>query len=468
MVCIYSKPITVSRLTYLGSFSYLLSLQTSPLGGAGSPASKVILVGSENPLLKPNFHVEDDPFIFSEVLEFAFSLVPTVKGQDAFSGIPHLQAYRLVQAFRLAEHGYVSLASRYCDAIATTVRVGKPSPFYTRTFLEQLKDLSDRLSGTPQLDKTGSWIARKMTKPSLATLGNWIESGVTKFIAGEGDETQANADSAKKQPGGAAAGPFAQFTVISSANTSPNASSANLSTMLSIPSSGLAPPSTAPPRRSGSAMAVRGPYGMYGGSAPPDRAASAMDMRPDPLSPMTGAGFQVLSANAATTFYEADSAYRGAADNATASSMSASQSTDTERPTYGSWYDSGSQGDDGSKSTSAATFYSVPAEGDAGGFISPMDSLSGGPASRAPSHLSTPRSMSVATVEEEDMEDLGFGNSSSKKKQTPKTDDGQEEEKKESKSAEKPAAPPPTSASKPACKLQLPQKLDRLVTNASL
>ncbi|KAG8924904.1 hypothetical protein FRC01_010910, partial [Tulasnella sp. 417] len=430
---------------------YLLSLQTSHFGGAGSPGSKVILVGSENPLLKPNFHVEEDPFIFSEVLEFAVSLIPTVKGQDAFNGIPHLQAYRLVQAFRLAEHGHITLASRYCDAIATTIRLGKPSPFYTTTFLEQLKDLSDRLSGTPQLDKTGSWIARKMTKPSFATLGNWIESGVTKFIAGEGDESASDANAAKKPSGSAAAGPFAQFTVISSANTSPNASSANLSTMASPPTSGLAPPPNGAPRRSGSAMAVRGPFGMYGGFAPPDRASSAMDMRPDPLSPMTPAGFQVLSANAATTFYEADSAYRGAADSAAASSMTASLSSETERPSYGSWYDSGSQGDDASKDTSTATFYSVPAEGgDTGGFISPMDSFSGGPTSRAPSHHSTPRSMSVVPLEEEDEEDLGFGNSSHKKKQASKAEDADAEEKKDSKPAEKSTAPAPTSASKPA------------------
>lgn len=454
MVCYDIEDFSYVFAHSLTCFSYLLSLQTSHLGGAGSPASKVILVGSENPLLKPNFHVEDDPFIFSEVLEFALSLTPTVKGQDTFNGIPHLQAYRLLQAFRLAEHGYISLASRYCDAIATTIRLGKPSPFYTTTFLEQLKDLSDRLSGTPQLDKTGSWIARKMTKPSFATLGNWIESGVTKFIAGEGDEAASDANSAKKPTGGAAAGPFAQFTVISSANTSPNASSANLSTMASPPTGGLAPPSNGPPRRSGSAMAVRGPFGMYGGFAPPDRASSAMDMRADPLSPMPNANFQVLSANAATTFYEADSAYRGVADNAAASSMSASQSTETERPSYGSWYDSSSPADDASKNTSTATFYSVPVEGgDAGGFMSPMDSFSGGPTSRAPSHHSTPRSMSVAPVEEEDMEDLGFGNSSHKKKQAPKTEDSDVEEKKESKPAEKPAASTPTPAAKPACEL---------------
>ncbi|KAG9009635.1 hypothetical protein FRB90_008226 [Tulasnella sp. 427] len=284
-----------------------------------------------------------------------------------------------------------------------------------------------------------------MTKPTFATLGNWIESGVTKFIAGEGEEAPADAETSKKQSSGAAAGPFAQFTVISSANTSPNASSANLSTTPFMSSAGLAPPSTGPPRRSGSAMAVRGPFGMYGGSAPPDRAASAMDMRADPLSPMAPTGFQVLSANAATTFYEADSGYRGAADNVAASSMTATLSTETERPSYGSWYDSGSQADD------AGNYGTQPEGGDTGGFISPMDSVSGGPTSRTPSHHSTPRSMSVAPVEEDDEEDLGFGNNAHKKKQAPpKTDEVNGDLKKESKPTEKPVAPPPTPASNPA------------------
>ncbi|KAG8901134.1 hypothetical protein FRB99_005550, partial [Tulasnella sp. 403] len=138
---------------------YLLSPHTSLLGGFGSTAAKVVLVGSENPQNRSTFHTDVDPLIFSEILEFALSLAPSPKGQDAFTGVPHLQAYRLIHAFQLAELGYISVASRYCEAIASALRLSKASQYYTPTFQEQLKDLSDRLSGTPQLDKTGSWIA---------------------------------------------------------------------------------------------------------------------------------------------------------------------------------------------------------------------------------------------------------------------------------------------------------------------
>ena len=50
--------------------------------------------------------------LLSEILEFALSLSPP-KGQDAFGGLPHLQAYKLVRAFHLAEMGHVEIANRY-------------------------------------------------------------------------------------------------------------------------------------------------------------------------------------------------------------------------------------------------------------------------------------------------------------------------------------------------------------------
>jgi len=40
------------------------------------------------------------------------SLVPTVKGQEPFHGIPHLQAYRFMRAVLLAEIGEIQLANR--------------------------------------------------------------------------------------------------------------------------------------------------------------------------------------------------------------------------------------------------------------------------------------------------------------------------------------------------------------------
>jgi hypothetical protein len=60
----------------------------------------------------PGFYKDSDAMIFSEILEFGLSLAPPIKGQDAFYGLPHLQAYRFIRAMALAELGELQLASR--------------------------------------------------------------------------------------------------------------------------------------------------------------------------------------------------------------------------------------------------------------------------------------------------------------------------------------------------------------------
>lgn len=438
----------------LPSISYLLSLQTSLLGGIGTPNAKVTLLGSQSPQTLPYFQANTDAFIFTEILEFALSLTPVAKGQDTFGGVAHLQPYRLIRAAQLAETGHVSLALRYCEAVGTSLRLSKHTPYFTPTFQEQLKELTDRLNGTPHMDKSGSWIARKMTKPSLAGLGTWIESGVTNFIAGSGDDAaQAEADTKKRINTDAAAGPFAQFSVISSANTSPNASSANLSAPFvssSAPAAGLVPPPTGGPRRTGSALAFRG---SVNGLSPIDRSASAMDMRPEnklPYSP----GPQVFSANPATTsFYQAQSmygAFGSAPEDANRSSL------DSSRPANGNWWDAGistaaTSVEEETKSDPSPQFYSAE---NTSNFASPMDSL--GP-SQAPSYAGTPRTGSVAPVEEEDLEDLGFGNASHKKKKPEPVPEGTETGDTSSKTPEPTPAPAkaeppskPAAAEKPA------------------
>jgi hypothetical protein len=94
------------------SFSYLLAPQTSPMGGLGNASARVVLVGSQSPQTFPNFAKDPDPFIFSEVVEFALSLAAPTRGQDPYQGIPHLQPYRFIRAMALAEIGDLQLASR--------------------------------------------------------------------------------------------------------------------------------------------------------------------------------------------------------------------------------------------------------------------------------------------------------------------------------------------------------------------
>lgn len=91
--------------------SYLLAPQSTVLGTIGSPG-RITLVGSRGPTATPNFHVNDDAIVLSEIVEFALSLAPLTKGQEPFSGLPHLQAYKLVRATNLAEMGHMLAASR--------------------------------------------------------------------------------------------------------------------------------------------------------------------------------------------------------------------------------------------------------------------------------------------------------------------------------------------------------------------
>lgn len=95
------------------SVSYLLSPQTSPIGGIGSPSGRIVLIGSRNPHAWPSFYKDTDPIILSEIAEFAFSLKSVTKGQEPFHGLPHLQAYKLIRASYLAEIGEIQAASRW-------------------------------------------------------------------------------------------------------------------------------------------------------------------------------------------------------------------------------------------------------------------------------------------------------------------------------------------------------------------
>ncbi|OBZ75115.1 hypothetical protein A0H81_04209 [Grifola frondosa] len=208
--------LTAHQWTEAAHVCYLLSPQTSPFGGMGS-ASRLVLLGGPGPTNSPIFHKDPDPIIFSEIAEFALSLATPAKGQETFTGLPHLQPYRLIRAASLAEIGHVQLANRYCEAIGSCIN--RSSPYTNMTFIEQLKELTDRLIAAPQVDKSGSWIGSKMAKPSLDSIGNWLEGRFTKFIAGEGDTSSRHEDATAIHPHGFT-GPFAHYSTISSTTTS--------------------------------------------------------------------------------------------------------------------------------------------------------------------------------------------------------------------------------------------------------
>ncbi|GAA5903248.1 hypothetical protein JCM5296_001217 [Sporobolomyces johnsonii] len=123
---------------------YLLSPQTSLANGLGSPGSRVVLIGSM-PSPVTGIYLES-----LKLVEFVFSLAPTVKGLDAFVGLPHLQAFRLYHACALADAGHIPQALEYTEAIVNTFKLAtKPNPFYHLRLVAQVKILGERLTAAP-------------------------------------------------------------------------------------------------------------------------------------------------------------------------------------------------------------------------------------------------------------------------------------------------------------------------------
>ncbi|KII88485.1 hypothetical protein PLICRDRAFT_140768, partial [Plicaturopsis crispa FD-325 SS-3] len=274
--------------------------------------------------------------------------------------------------------------------------------------VEQLRGLSDRLTGAPHIDKSGSWMKGNLSKPSLDSIGNWLEGRLTKFIAGEGDASPPPTSEIAAPENTASSGPFSHYSTISSAtpstSPSPQPSFTNLSTVM--------PP---PPRRSGSAMETHSGPNTH---APIDRASSAMDYsRPYGRKPSPSP--RVASANAVTTTFTQSQSF-GQAFGAYNPPPQASPELPTPRGPHDSshdgqevtWWGSSSIEDSSGVTPTAGTFMKVDesASPSTDGFISLMDSHS---ITVTPSSPLNPtyHGGNAQQDDDDDDDDLGLGNS---------------------------------------------------------
>ena len=453
---------------------YLLAPQTSPLGGVDSTAVRMTLLGSPSPKVS-NAYVRDlDSIIMTEILEFAQSLVPVTKGQEHYGGIPHLQAYRLLHAYQLAELGDLARAQKYCEAIAGTLKLSKNSPYLHRALLSQVKELSDRLVGAPQIGGNGTnWVTRKMQRPTLDGVWASLEGRFTKFIAGEDGSSETSSPAKSKgsgQGGNETVGPFSHYSAIT-----PDAASGGMTRQQSYADFGANP--SVPTSRAGSAMDF---HQMARAASPKNRASSAMGMRPalrDPFSewpqPLTqlqpdntgdsrrtsnsfeamrsGHALQSSEYSTMSSTYGADSGAHtsyGPTDNtpwygADSAGPDSRKTSLDQRDRNGSYGVGGGSeyGQDGAEGGDNGPYYGYQSHGapqsqflhnvegssletadDGAGFVSPMDAFSGvSKTPRPPSQTSYRPSMESrgggAYEEEEDEDDdLGLGNSSNRKK----------------------------------------------------
>ncbi|KAI0273647.1 Sec23-binding domain of Sec16-domain-containing protein [Gloeopeniophorella convolvens] len=380
---------------------YLIAPQAAVLGTIGSAAGRVPLVGSRGPTASPNFHVDDDAIVFSEIVEFALSLAPQSKNQEPFNGLSHLQSYKLVRAASLAEMGHVQVASRYCDAIAASFNKAHTPPH--PELAEQLKELTNRLVGAPHLDKSGSWIGGKMSRPSLDSFGNWLGGRLTEFVAGSGDESPNANGSATPQENKTFAGPFSHYSTIASSASSSKAPSPQPTV---VNPHVLAEVQTGFPRRTGSAQAVR-----LNPQIPIDRASSAMEYRP--IHRNSSPTPRIASASAATThFAQSSSYYGGYPQGSSANGVYRPSGNGTSDANSGSspWWGSSGAEESSATTPTLATFQhdrSPPT-----GFASLIDET---PMPVLPPSNVPTRSSTLTTHNEEDDDDLGLGNSSSKR-----------------------------------------------------
>ncbi|KAF8334307.1 Sec23-binding domain of Sec16-domain-containing protein [Cantharellus anzutake] len=408
---------------------YLLSPQNSPINGVGSPSGRVVLFGCENPATLKNISANYEPINLTEVVEFALSLAPS-SGKDAFAGLPHLQAYKLARALQLAELGYIKEATKYCEAISSVMKgFTRPSHYFTFTFFELHKELTERLSGVP--DKNTSWISRTMKKPTIDSLGTWSFDKLTKFIEGDDPSPgpEANEATAKTSPVSGTTlgvGPFSHYSEISSATTSQLPSPTGSTKGYSIPSG-----PSAPPARSGSAMSTR--TGNVPVAAQIDRAASAAEyLRPTRTSsPALSAHRAVFSAGPSTTTFGNSSRYQPVP-----STTYPVKPTSNGTPAFGAsggggwWDDLQNNNVESEGATPVATAFRINGDEedkqDEGNFVSAMDTWPDA-ATPSPNPGASPEAVyPIRQIEDGDEEDLGFGNNAHKKKKqegdTPKSE----------------------------------------------
>lgn len=334
--------------------------------------------------------------------------------------------------------------NRYTEAINATLRMStRASPYFTSTFLEQLKDLHDRLTGAPHGDKK-NFLRGAIAKPSMETFNTWIAGGLTKLIEGDEPTPQPQDQQAEARPAnGATLGPFSHYSAISS--NAPSKSPSPAPSFTSV--HGM---STIPPPRTASTGGYRPPANGLSPipvAPPPDRSASAIDYiqmvnrKPSP-------GPKVLSA---TLLQAHENGYTPYNSDQMNSPSAEGNGQGGAGPETGPWWGS-SNGGTANATPTAGTFLRVNggelSEGEGPQFISLGDSDTLFTPSVTPSIAPSSPRFTTAPSSYGEEDDLGLGNSKPKRKKA-----GEEEDEPESTSRGPPKTdtkgapvPPPPKA----------------------
>jgi len=182
---------------------FLFARTVISYSGADNAEASFVLLGADHKSQAIGLGSDLDAIMLTEVYEYALSLAPA-PGTSPI--IPHLQAFKLIHAYELAEHGSRSEAQAYCDAIFTAVKSStRGSPYYHGAFTTAVGDLSRCLSQAPQTGPSSTWVSKLSSEKVSGSMWKRFNN----FVAGEeGDPANASGTT----NGAPTAGPFGGIT----------------------------------------------------------------------------------------------------------------------------------------------------------------------------------------------------------------------------------------------------------------
>ncbi|KAJ5504923.1 hypothetical protein N7463_007797 [Penicillium fimorum] len=190
---------------------YIFS-RAAVFGGPDDPHANIVLLGADHQRC-PSSLMDEDAILLTEAYEYATSVL----GNSPTASLPHLLAFKILNARCLVDQGRNLEAQAYCDAVASALKATtRPSPYYHQHLFAEVEELSARLRQTTS--DTGSWISR----PSMEKVSGSMWARFNSFVAGE--ESDAVSTGSGKGGEQAEFGPFANVAGTPTISRSPSVS----------------------------------------------------------------------------------------------------------------------------------------------------------------------------------------------------------------------------------------------------
>ncbi|CAG8296949.1 unnamed protein product [Penicillium nalgiovense] len=175
---------------------YIFS-RAAVFGGPDDPNANIALLGADHQRC-PSSLMDQDAILLTEAYEFATSVL----GNSPTAHMPHLLAFKILNARCLVDNGRNLEAQGYCDAVAAALKATtRPSPYYHQHLFAEVDELSARLRQTAS--DNGSWISR----PSMEKVSGSMWARFNSFVVG--DDSDAASTGSGKGGENAEFGPFA-------------------------------------------------------------------------------------------------------------------------------------------------------------------------------------------------------------------------------------------------------------------